>query len=676
MVSLNQDEDYRFFDAQDTIASVSDSVSKFHDTPASNHDSVLNGFEYDVWVNTPTSVQDRKNQFFKFMSLSLDDEIQSDDPEGFDKRVMEGSDAVLRNPVYEEMSSSTSSVSDSSRILLSREDFVCRGKILNCGKSCKEEEGDACNSLIHKESDSPPLVQKLVERQMKVAGTMARTMNRVKGQWLSRLRSMTCVVDRQGRCDGAGEVRRTRVQRVRVRQNKKRLKELSAVFIGQDIQAHQGSILTMKFSQDGRYLATAGEDGAVRVWLVVEDDRSNDIDIPDIDPSCIYFTMNHLSELAPLVAEKQKMSMLKSLRRTPDSACVIVPAKVFRILEKPVHEFHGHSGEVLDLSWSNENLLLSSSVDETVRLWRVGSDECLKIFPHSNYVTCVQFNPVDENNFISGSIDGKVRIWSIGSSQVVDWTDIRDIITAVAYNPDGKGGIIGSMTGCCRLFTLSDNHFQLEATVCLNSKKKSGCKRIIGFQFCPQDSSKVMVTCADSHVRILHGTNVIGKYKGQRNAGNQFCASFTSDGKHIVSACEDSNVYVWNCSSGKEEEKTVKSFECFPSEASVVLPWSGLKVRNSWNVEQAALPFSSPGYFSSLGHDFFLESIPPKASATWPEEKLPASSPSGLCKSEYKFFKSSCQSSVGCHAWGLVIVTAGWDGHIRSFLNYGLPVTL
>jgi hypothetical protein len=26
--------------------------------------------------------------------------------------------------------------------------------------------------------------------------------------------------------------------------------------------------------------------------------------------------------------------------------------------------------------------------------------------------------------------------------------------------------------------------------------------------------------------------------------------------------------------------------------------------------------------------------------------------------------------------WGLVIVTAGWDGRIRTYLNYGLPLRL
>lgn len=196
-----------------------------------------------------------------------------------------------------------------------------------------------------------------------------------------------------------------------------------------------------------------------------------------------------------------------------------------------------------------------------------------------------------------------------------------------------------------------------------------------------------MVTCSDSYVRILQGTNVIGKYKGKSSnpstvwfvylsinycsmfmsgQGNQLCASFTSNGKHIVSACEDSNIYVWNCSNEKEslvyEEKTVRSSECFSSDASVVAPWSGLK--GGALKLQDTLPNSSslPNYRQDQS---FLEPIP-KGSATWPEEKLGSSS-------HYKFLKSCWQK---CDSWGLVIVAAGWDGHIRSFLNYGLPVAL
>jgi hypothetical protein len=31
---------------------------------------------------------------------------------------------------------------------------------------------------------------------------------------------------------------------------------------------------------------------------------------------------------------------------------------------------------------------------------------------------------------------------------------------------------------------------------------------------------------------------------------------------------------------------------------------------------------------------------------------------------------------LSSHLWGLVIVTAGWDGRIRTYLNYGLPLRL
>ncbi|GAA0154359.1 hypothetical protein LIER_12359 [Lithospermum erythrorhizon] len=64
-----------------------------------------------------------------------------------------------------------------------------------------------------------------------------------------------------------------------------------------------------------------------------------------------------------------------------------------------------------------------------------------------------------------------------------------------------------------------------------------------------------------------------------------------------------------------------------------------------------------------------------QGSATWPEEKLRASNQrSLLCKSEYRFLKTSCQNLSRSRAWGLVIVTASRDGRIQSFHNYDLPV--
>lgn len=708
MGSLGEEE-IRFFDApEEDIAAMSCSNSNFPDPSVSS-------LEYDLWIRSPRSVKERRSKFLDWMGVDLEPVVSH---KSVDDRMRDSSSAVMRKSGFDEefMScrSSLSCFSNESFDLSefgSEVKFVSREGNSGAGAACNVDEfrHDAMISrgshMISEQlatveesednSSSSFSYQQFREGEDEDRNKLSGGANKSRNRWLNMLRSLSCVVDNQGKADRMiardddenDASLRGRIKRVKVRQSKKRSKELSAVYKAQDIQAHDGSIVTMKFSPDGQYLASAGEDGVIRVWQVVEDERCNDIDIPEMDPSCLYFSVNHRSELKPLSIYKEKVGNMK---KTSDSAVVIFPHKVFRILEKPLHEFCGHSDVVLDLSWSNKNYLLSSSMDKTVRLWQVGGDHCLRVFSHSNYVTCVQFNPVDENYFISGSIDGKVRIWEISTCHVVDWTDIRDMVTSVCYRPDGQGGIVGSMAGTCRFYHMSDNILQLDAQICLSSKKKSVCRRITGLQFFPQDSSKVMVTCADSQVRILQGLNVIGKYKGQHSAGNQAFASLTSDGKHIISACEDSNVYMWNCAAQENRSlskaMSIKSCERFSTNASIAVPWCGLKHGNPENGRQFQVlhdnmaepaPYSSPAYFS-LSQEYYLESFP-KGAATWPEEKLPPSSlspsmSSALNKSQYKFLKLSCQSTLSSHAWGLVIVTAGSDGRIRSFLNYGLPV--
>ncbi|XVE64437.1 hypothetical protein DITRI_Ditri07aG0100900 [Diplodiscus trichospermus] len=513
MGSLREGEECEFVDAPEHIATMPGSNSNYIEELHSNSgfdNWPASSFHYNVWIHSPRSVKERRSKFLDWMGVSLDGISHENSVElsleGEFDRVRETSDAVLRTSSFEEQffssRSSMSCWSNDNFYLCEesslRDNFFCRegndGAVAVCdvdevckdGKANEGCEMSAEQLVTDKKSENPcglsPLFQQLKERKVEKQNKSEGIVKRVKKRWLSKLRSIACIEDDRLRANRDDSILGTKAQRVKVQQSRKRTKELSALYKGQDIQAHEGSILAMKFSPDGQYLASAGEDGVVRVWQVVEDQRCNDLDIPELEPSCIYFTVNHLSELKPLFIDKEKAGNSRSLRKTSDSACVIFPPKVFRLLEKPLHEFFGHSGQILDLSWSKKNFLLSSSVDKTVRMWQVGCDHCLRVFSHSNYVTCVQFNPVDENYFISGSIDGKVRIWAISSCQVIDWTDVRDIVTAVCYRPDGQGGIVGSMTGSCRFYNMSDNHLQLDAHICLNGKKKSPCRRITGLQ--------------------------------------------------------------------------------------------------------------------------------------------------------------------------------------------------
>jgi len=76
----------------------------------------------------------------------------------------------------------------------------------------------------------------------------------------------------------------------------------------------------------------------------------------------------------------------------------------------------------------------------------------------------------------------------------------------------------------------------------------------------------------------------------------------------------------------------------------------------------------APGIFN-LNQEFSESTC--RSSATWPEEILPSRSIRAILdESQYKFLRNCFQTTP--NSWGQVIVTAGWDGKIRSFQNYGL----
>ncbi|OIV92420.1 hypothetical protein TanjilG_23020 [Lupinus angustifolius] len=511
------------------------------------------------------------------------------------------------------------------------------------------------------------------------------------------------------------------LERVRVKQYGKSCKDLTAVYKTQEIQAHNGSIWSIKFSLDGKYLASAGEDCVIHVWHVVESARKLEslMDKPEDANVNILFVVNGSPDTTTLLSpmkdnnpEKKRKGRSPINRKSLSSDQLVVSDAVFALTEKPICSFQGHLADVLDLSWSKSQHLLSSSMDKTVRLWHMSSESCLKIFSHSDYVTCIQFNPVDDRYFISGSLDAKVRIWSIPDRQVIDWIDLHEMVTAACYTPDGQGALVGSYKGSCHLYNASENKLEQKSQINLqNKKKKSHQKKITGFQFAPGSSSEVLITSADSRIRVVDGVDLVHKFKGFRNATSPISASLTANGKYIVSASEDSHVYIWkneadcrpNRSKGVTITHSYEHFHC--KDVSVAIPWPG--TGDVWDMH-ATLPgeqteldhnadetssennpptpveenidtegsrsasgYNSPhhGTVASATNSYFFDRI----SATWPEEKLLAERNRSSPGVSVDFSNGASQNMS---ALGMVIVTAGLRGEITTFQNFGLPLRI
>ncbi|KAM0939754.1 putative transcription factor WD40-like family [Dioscorea sansibarensis] len=689
MPSFDGEEEDVFFDTFDCFRTSVDSDSSGHCSAESPELEFSSKFQYDLWASELMSVQERRNRFLRRMGIGLDDFVLSQsDRLGETEECMscKSVENIDMRRVFESrgaVSSSHSSLDDGGR-----KEYCCI-RDLDSGKkffvhdvgedgllSMLEEVGS--DKLMTLEEFEAFLglsnsVQQFTQQELVVPEGKRNGCADAKGTihkswWKSFIWKRYAM----GMCKNGVSGKSPKfpkTTRMKVRQQKKKCMEFTALYKGQEIKGHKGAIRILRFSSSGWYLASGGEDTVVRVWQ-----------IRGVETSSKCFASNGSSKTGKMMIGRQSCN----------SAPVIIPKEIFKIEETPLHEFHGHTGGILDLSWSNSDCLLTSSEDGIVRLWKVGCDSCLKVFPHNDFVTCVQFNPIDERYFISGSIDGKVRIWGVSENRVVDWVDTRDIVTAVCYQPDGKGFVVGSVAGICQFYNYSGSGIHLDRRFYVKGRKKSIGKPITCLQFSPTDSEKVMISSADPNVRIFEKVDVIHKLRGLRKSKSQSYASFTSDGRYIVSVDEDSHVYIWNYNvsrlSSLKGAKTIRSCERFSSEGvSVAVPWPGIDRRGAGLGFNNVLASSSPQRILepsiwlrdpdcfSLGVCFFTDSPSRGSAATWPEEKLIQSSTTTEDHRHSHHFH--CLTTISA-TWSLVIVTASHDGSIRSFHNFGLPVRL
>ncbi|KAL2347266.1 hypothetical protein Fmac_001266 [Flemingia macrophylla] len=643
LISDEGDRDV-FFDSVECLSPVEESVLTEKE------------FCYEIWANEPVSVKERREKFLQGMGLV--DASFSGCSQQNNMMSSDTSSARIRD---------SGAVSNSCSILT--EDQVSETQdLLDEQKECFEDEPGACfEGNVYEVS----CTDQEVSHRKAEARQHFWSFEKKKSLWKHFISSKK---------DGGGKVKSklnsgtNKTRRINVRQNKKRWMEFSALYIGQEIKAHKGLIWTMKFSPNGQYLASGGEDGVIRIWLITS-----------LSTSSICFTAEDSA------VGKVKHDFSCSQKKNSSQSFIVLPNKIFKIKESPLHEFYGHASDVLDLAWSTtSDTLLSCSMDKTVRLWKIGRDRCQSVFHHKDYVTCIQFNPVDGNYFISGSIDGKVRIWGIHEERVVDWADIRDVISAISYGPDGKGFVVGSLTGTCRFYVASGKHFQLEAQIRVNGKKRTSSNKITGIQFSQKNHQRVMITSEDSKVRILDGIELVQTYKAPPRSGSQMSGSFTLGGEHIISVGEDSRVYIWNHNdhgiTSSKSTKSKYSCEYFGSEGvTVAIPWSGMSAekKDSGNDFPYQHQLESTHGVRELdrftfGSWFSIDGTY-RGSVTWPEEKLP-SWDIPLAEVEFdeqqQCLKDSSNEKYVSETWGLSIVAAGFDGTIKTFHNFGLPIRL
>ncbi|GJP52842.1 hypothetical protein CLOM_g11929, partial [Closterium sp. NIES-68] len=96
------------------------------------------------------------------------------------------------------------------------------------------------------------------------------------------------------------------------------------------------------------------------------------------------------------------------------------------------HELKGHTKEVTDFDWStDDDYLCSSSADKSVRVWDVGTGQCLRIIYTLIPQTCIIFHPQNNNFLVVANSKKELTVMNFSTGRVVSRVAMDSNVTAL-----------------------------------------------------------------------------------------------------------------------------------------------------------------------------------------------------------------------------------------------------
>ncbi|XP_037535422.1 WD repeat-containing protein 82 isoform X1 [Nematolebias whitei] len=190
----------------------------------------------------------------------------------------------------------------------------------------------------------------------------------------------------------------------------------------------------------------------------------------------------------------------------------------------------------------------SNKQDDTIRYLSLTNNTFLRYFPgHTARVTALSMSPV-EDIFISSSLDETVRIWDLRlpTCQGVINTMGKPICS---FDPDGLIFATGVGSHEIKLYDL--RAFDKGPFSCIETRFKRVCDWT-GLKF-SKDGKHILICTNGGAIRILNSFNgsVLYTFSGYNNSkGVSLEACFTPDSKFVMIGSEDGRVHVWSIENG------------------------------------------------------------------------------------------------------------------------------
>lgn len=199
--------------------------------------------------------------------------------------------------------------------------------------------------------------------------------------------------------------------------------------------------------------------------------------------------------------------------------------------------------------------LLSASADRTIRLWALGSGECVEVLEgHQDELTACSITP-DGKTVISTSIDATVRLWDLASRRCIATLENDGRwATACAVTADGQRLVVGSDNGAItiwdlvsrrRIGMLAGHSDYVTACVVTPLNQLISASRDQSVRIWDLASGACVHT-------LLHREAALSPAsQGAEEQGWITALALLPGGKHVLAAAGDGSICRWDLASGK-----------------------------------------------------------------------------------------------------------------------------
>jgi WD40 repeat protein/tetratricopeptide (TPR) repeat protein len=292
---------------------------------------------------------------------------------------------------------------------------------------------------------------------------------------------------------------------------------------------HSQGVWWVEFSPDGRQVVTAGQDASARVWAVATGTE-----------------LHRLGHAKAVVRASFSPDGQRVLTASLDNtARVWEPATGLQTILR-------HDREVWDAAFSPDGReIVTASRDKTAKVWDTATDALVIVLRHEDGVAHATFSPSGDR-VVTAGLDRAARVWAVPSGHLIARLEHWDSLLQAGFSPDGL-----------RVVTASDDLTAVvwDATTGqrLGQPLRHG-NRVSCASFSPEGRF-VLTASHDKSARIWdpapslpHALDLVHDreqpFPSVRPLPVKW-ASFSPDGRHIVTAEEDGTARVWSASSGR-----------------------------------------------------------------------------------------------------------------------------